>query len=90
MFHRALSVRNMVTDSVCEDAFLSSMSHHQVLCLHACCLSVCFVCTLSKAYLSSDPFETCSRGSLVKNVLRIVNKTIVVFIACVVIPDVPQ
>ena len=70
------------------DAFLSSMSHHQVLCLHACCLSVCFVCTLSKAYFSSDPLETCSRGSLVKNGLRIGNKTIVMFIACVVFPDV--
>ena len=44
---------------------------------------------LYKAYFSSDPLETCSRGSRVKNGL-IVKKTIVVFIACVVIPDVPN
>ena len=37
----------------------------------------------------SNPLETCSRGSLVKNGL-IVDKTTVVFIACVVIPDVPN
>ena len=34
------------------DAFLSSMSHHQVLCLHACCLSVCFVCTCCTRHIS--------------------------------------
>ena len=54
-------------------------------------LSVCLFClhVLYKAYFGSDPLETFSRGSPAKNGL-IVNKTIVVFIACVVIPDVPQ
>ena len=37
--------------------FLSSMKHHQVLCV--------FVCMLSKVYLARVPFET--RSSLVKN-----------------------
>ena len=41
------------------DTFLSSMKHHQVLCL-VCMLSVCLVCTLYKAYLGSDPLETCN------------------------------
>ncbi len=37
--------------------FLSSMKHHQVLCvLSACC--PCLVCMLSKVYLARVPFET--------------------------------
>ena len=44
---------------------------------------------LYKAYFVVIPSKPFSRGSLVKNGL-IVNKTIVVFIACVVIPDVPN
>ena len=40
------------------DTVLSSMRHHQVLCL-SCMLSV-LVCTLFKAYLGSDPLKTCS------------------------------
>ena len=39
------------------DTFLSSMKHHQVLCL-ACMLSVCLVCMLFKVYLVRVPFET--------------------------------
>ena len=36
--------------------FLSSMKHHQVLCvLSACC--PCLVCMLSKVYLARVPFE---------------------------------
>ena len=71
------------------DTVLSSMKHHQVLCLilHACCLSV-FVCTLHISV--ATPSKPVVRGSLVKNGLRIVNKNIVVNFACVVIPDVPQ
>ena len=39
------------------DTFLSSMKHHQVLCvLSACC--PCLVCMLFKAYLVRVPFET--------------------------------
>ena len=39
------------------DTFLSSMKHHQVLCvLSACCL--CLVCMSFKAYLGRDPLET--------------------------------
>ena len=54
-------------------------------------LFVCLFCLhkLYKAYFVVIPSKPLDRGSLVKNGL-IVNKTIVVFIACVVIPDVPQ
>ncbi len=56
--------------------------------MHAVCLSVCLH-VLYKAYFVVIPSKPLDHGPLVKNGL-IVNKTIVVFIACVVIPDVPQ
>ena len=70
----SLDIRLLRATFVLLDAFLSSMSHHQVLCLvlHACCLFCLHV--LYKAYFGSDPLETFSRGSLVKNRLRFVNK----------------
>ena len=73
------------------DTVLSSMRHHQVLCLvlHACCLSVLSACCLRDISVAT-PSKPLVRGFLVKNCLRIVNKTIVVNFACVVIPDVPQ
>ena len=56
-------------------------------------LSVCLFClhVLYEAYFVVIPSKPLDRGSLVKNGLS-VNKTIVivVFIACVVIPDVPK
>ena len=36
----SVETRRLRVPFVLLDAFLSSMSHHQVLCLHACCLSV--------------------------------------------------
>ena len=58
------------------DAFLSFLSHHQVLCLvlHACLFE-----RVVHGIFRSNPLETCSRGPLVKNGL-IVNKTIVVLL----------
>ena len=72
------------------DTVLSSMKHHQVLCLvlHACCLSLSARCL--RHISVATPSKPVVRGSLVKNGLRIVNKNIVVNFACVVIPDVPQ
>ena len=59
--------------------------------LSACMLFVCLFClhVLYKAYFVVIPSKALDCGSRVKNGL-IVNKTIVVGIACVVIPDVPQ
>ena len=71
------------------DTVLSSMRHHQVLCL-ACMLSV-FVCTCCIRHISvATPSKPVVHGSLVKNGLRIVNNNIIVNFACAVIPDVPQ
>ena len=46
--------RLVTSDIRAFDTFLSSMKHHQVLCL-ICMLSVCLVCMLFKAYLGRDP-----------------------------------
>ena len=54
----SVDIRLLRATFVLFDTVLSSMRHHQVLCL-ACMLSV-LVCTLFKAYLGSDPLETCS------------------------------
>ena len=57
------------------------------------CMLFVFVCTccLTTRHISvAIPSKPVDRGSLVKNGLRIVNKTIVVNFACVVIPDVPN
>ena len=59
------------------DTVLSSMKHHQVLCL-ACMLSVCLVCTCCiRHILVRTPSKPVVRSSLVKNGLKIVNKNIV-------------
>ena len=74
------------------DAVLSSMKHHQVLCLvlHACCLSMSLSARCLRHISVAIPSKPVDRGSLVKNGLRFVNKNIVVNFACVVIPEVPQ
>ena len=72
------------------DTVLSSMKPHQVLCLvlHACCLSLSARCL--RHISVATPSKPVVRGSLVKNGLMIVHKTIVVNFACSVFPDVPR
>ena len=88
----SVDIRLLRATFVLFDTFLSSMRHHQVLCL-ACMLSVCLPVLFARClrHISvATPLKPVVHGFLVKNGLRFVNKNIVVNFACVVIPDGPQ